>query len=81
VYAAASHELFHERTLLEHFARYAGPVTIVWGRQDRYIPSGALAQARRVYPRADALLIERCGHCPHVEYPQLVAQRLLANGF
>ena len=80
VYAGAMQELLHMRALHERLAAYRGPALIVWGRQDRYVPVRALAAARRVYPHADVLEIDRCGHCPSVEYPELVAARMRAGG-
>ncbi|MBD5657652.1 MAG: alpha/beta fold hydrolase, partial [Candidatus Eremiobacteraeota bacterium] len=80
VYAGAMHELLHMRTLHARLATYRGPALIVWGRQDRYVPLRALAGARNVYPHAEVLEIERCGHCPNMEYPDLVAARWRAGG-
>jgi pimeloyl-ACP methyl ester carboxylesterase len=80
VYAGAMQELLNMRALHERFARYRGPALIVWGRQDRYVPVRALGATRRVYPHADVLEIDRCGHCPSVEYPELVAARMRACG-
>ena len=81
VYAGAADQWRGMRELHARFAAYGGPTTLIWGREDRYIPARGLRSARRVYPHADALVIPRCGHCPGIEYPELVAQRLLANGF
>jgi 4,5:9,10-diseco-3-hydroxy-5,9,17-trioxoandrosta-1(10),2-diene-4-oate hydrolase len=62
------------------FSRYKGPASIFWGLNDKYIPVRALAGARKVYPNADVTVIEHCGHCPPIEFPDLVAQRLAAYG-
>jgi pimeloyl-ACP methyl ester carboxylesterase len=80
VYAGAWYEMFNMRALHERFARYSGPVGVFWGRQDRYIPSRSLSIARRVYPHALTLLLDRCGHCPHVEYPQQIAELMRELG-
>ena len=80
IYAGAAKDLMRIKALHARFARWRGPTLIVWGKHDRYIPIRALKETRRVYPKADVLEIERCGHCPNVEFPQLVAERLLANG-
>jgi len=50
----------------------------VWGRNDRFIPVRALAGARAVYPNARVLEIDRCGHCPSIEYPARVAAAMRA---
>ena len=78
VYSGAMQEMVHMRSLHRTFATFDGPVLLVWGREDRYVPFAALAQARKVYPHAAVLAIERCGHCPALEYPELVARALRA---
>jgi len=81
VYAGSAEHLFRMRALHARLRGYGGPTSIVWGRDDRYIPARALRAARRVYPHAQTLVIDRCGHCPAIEYPELLAGRLRANGF
>jgi pyruvate dehydrogenase E2 component (dihydrolipoamide acetyltransferase) len=80
VYAGAMHEMIHMRELHANLAAWRGPTLLVWGRQDRFIPFRALATATEVYPNASVLAIDSCGHCPNVEYPELVAARMRANG-
>jgi 2-hydroxy-6-oxonona-2,4-dienedioate hydrolase len=48
-------------------ARYAGPVLVLWGREDAVLPIRHLAQAKSVFPQAEVRIIERCGHLPMVE--------------
>ena len=81
VYAGAMHEMVHMRALHERLGAWRKPTLLVWGRQDNYIPVRALATAHTVYPQADVLDIDRCGHCPSIEYPELVVARMRANGF
>jgi pimeloyl-ACP methyl ester carboxylesterase len=80
VYSGAMQEMLHMRALHRFFATWNGPTLLVWGKDDRYVPFAGLAQARIVYPRAAVLAIERCGHCPAIEYPELVARALRAIG-
>ncbi len=80
VYAGAMQELLHMKSLHERLAAWRGPTLIVWGTQDRYVPIRALDAAVAVYPQADVLEIDRCGHCPSLEYPALTAARMKANG-
>ncbi len=47
--------------------RFAGPVLVVWGREDRVLPVEHVAEAEDVMPRARVELIDRCGHLPQVE--------------
>lgn len=60
------------------FARYKGPASLMWGREDRYVPIRGLLLARKVYPHADLTVIEQCGHIPPIERPDIIAQRLNA---
>ena len=50
--------------------RYQGPVLVVWGREDRVLPLHHLEESRRVFPRAEVRIIERCGHMPMAERPR-----------
>lgn len=59
------------RSLREHWvalaSRYAGPVVVIWGRQDRVLPVEHAVEAEDVMPRARLELIDDCGHLPQVE--------------
>jgi 4,5:9,10-diseco-3-hydroxy-5,9,17-trioxoandrosta-1(10),2-diene-4-oate hydrolase len=52
---------------------WTGRTLIIWGRQDVYIPVGALAGARAVYPQAQVVICERSGHLAMVEEAERVA--------
>jgi len=80
VYSGAIGEMLHMKELQTRLATWRGPTLLCWGRQDRFIPVRALGTARGVYPLADVLEIDRCGHCPNIEYPELVATRMRADG-
>jgi pimeloyl-ACP methyl ester carboxylesterase len=80
VYAGAVGELIRMRAAHARFRAWTRRTAIVWGREDRFIPVRGLAAARAVYPHADVLAIERCGHCPHVEFPEAVVARMRAAG-
>jgi pimeloyl-ACP methyl ester carboxylesterase len=73
-------EMLHMRALHRSFAAWTGSTLLVWGKDDRYVPFAGLAQARKVYPQASVLALARCGHCPAIEYPELVARALRAIG-
>lgn len=49
--------------------RYAGPVLVVWGREDRVLPVTHVAAIQQVVPRADVRIIDQCGHLPMAERP------------
>jgi pimeloyl-ACP methyl ester carboxylesterase len=80
VYSGAMQEMLHMRALHRFFATWSGPTLLVWGKDDRYVPFAGLAHARTVYPQARILAIEHCGHCPAIEYPELVTRALRAIG-
>jgi len=80
VYANSMRAFLGIDALHARLGQYAGPVLIVWGRNDRFVPIAGLATARRVYPQADVLEIADCGHCPNMERPDVVAARLIASG-
>jgi pimeloyl-ACP methyl ester carboxylesterase len=80
VYAGAMHELLHMRALHARLAAYRGAALLAWGSEDAFVPVRGLESARRVYPQADVLKIERCGHCPSLEYPELLAARARSGG-
>jgi pimeloyl-ACP methyl ester carboxylesterase len=80
VYAGAMQEFLHLPRLHARLAAWKGPTLLVWGREDRYIPVRALDNARRVFPGAAVAVLERCGHCPPIEYPEEVARLLLEAG-
>ena len=43
------------------------PAMIVWGRNDPVLPVKDVEIARRVLPGSRIEVLDRCGHCPHVE--------------
>ncbi len=73
VYANAMTQFIRLKTLHARLAAYRGPTLVVWGREDRFVPVKGLEAAREVYPHATTLVIERCGHCPNIEYPTVLA--------
>lgn len=54
-------------------ARVESPALVLWGRQDRVFPAAYAARAAALLPDARALLIDRCGHYPHWEQPDIFA--------
>ena len=73
VYANAMAQFVRLKTLHSRLAAFRGPTLIVWGREDRFVPVKGLEAAREVYPQATELVIERCGHCPNIEHPAVLA--------
>ncbi|HEY8250582.1 MAG TPA: alpha/beta hydrolase [Burkholderiales bacterium] len=57
----------HDPHLGKWLHRIDVPVKIVWGRQDRILPVGFVDEYKRLLPRADIHILEKCGHLPHAE--------------
>lgn len=47
----------------------AVPMCIVWGAEDRVIPSGHAARAAEFAPRARIVVMDDAGHFPHRDHP------------
>lgn len=60
------------------FARFGGPVLVVWGRHDRYVPVAGARRIPSVYPQAEVAILEGSGHLPMVEEPRAVGSLLRA---
>jgi pimeloyl-ACP methyl ester carboxylesterase len=43
------------------------PSMVVWGRQDRLLPASLAGSWQERLPQADVIILNRCGHLPHVE--------------
>ena len=57
------------RAWIDRASSYAGPVLVVWGREDAVLPLHHVDDARRIFPQAELRIIERCGHLLMVERP------------
>jgi pimeloyl-ACP methyl ester carboxylesterase len=54
------------------------PIRLLWGRHDRFLPASTLPFFRAHLPHAEVVLLERAGHCPHLEAPTALARAILA---
>ena len=54
------------------------PTHIVWGREDRILPSAYAQLWSERVPKAKVTMVEACGHSPHVEQVDLVNEKILA---
>lgn len=57
----------HDPFLPKWLRRIEVPVKIIWGREDRILPVGFVDEFRRLLPRAEVHVLEKCGHLPHAE--------------
>jgi len=58
-------------------AELKAPLRLLWGAHDRLLPPGTLDFFRRALPRAEVVVLEGCGHLPHLEAPRALARALL----
>ena len=54
-------------------ARLDRPALVVWGRQDRVFPPAYAKRAASLLPQSMLCMIDRCGHYPHWERPEVFA--------
>jgi pimeloyl-ACP methyl ester carboxylesterase len=59
-------------------ARICHPVELVWGARDLLTPSRGARRVLDAVPDAGLVVLERCGHCAHVEQPERVAEIAVA---
>jgi len=57
--------------------RVTNPTLIVWGREDQIVPVICGEQYRRLLPQATLRVLERCGHLPPIEQPDVFAKLVL----
>jgi pimeloyl-ACP methyl ester carboxylesterase len=54
------------------------PALVVWGDDDKIMPPAYAALWRERLPQARLVIVERCGHLPHVEQAALAARHVCA---
>src|SRR5262245_34386019 len=52
------------------------PALVIWGDDDKIMPPANAALWRERLPDARLVMVESCGHLPHVEHASLVARRV-----
>jgi pimeloyl-ACP methyl ester carboxylesterase len=57
--------------------RITVPTQIIWGRDDGLLPSAYAKLWSEHVPGAKISIIEACGHSPHIEHPDQVADEVL----
>lgn len=53
------------------------PAQVVWGAQDPYIPVDFAERQRKVFPRAEVLVLRDSGHWPFIDNPDAVARAIV----
>lgn len=59
----------HDPRLPYLLARVQAPTRIVWGQQDRLIPVECGTLYQQAIPGAELIVLDACGHAPHLEKP------------
>jgi pimeloyl-ACP methyl ester carboxylesterase len=67
----------HNPRLAHFLPRVSNPTLIVWGREDRVVPVECGEQYRRGLPNSTLTMLERCGHLPPIEQPDVFARLVL----
>src|SRR5215472_8211143 len=53
------------------------PALVIWGDDDKIMPPANAALWRERLPDARLVMVDKCGHLPHVEQPAIVAGEIL----
>jgi pimeloyl-ACP methyl ester carboxylesterase len=53
------------------------PTLILWGKHDKILGTKDAAKFDRLIPNSKLVWIDNCGHVPHLEKPEIVAQSIL----
>ena len=64
----------HDPFLPKWLHRIDVPVKIVWGREDRILPVKMAEELKRLMPRAELHVLDKAGHLPHAERPDLFCE-------
>lgn len=73
-----------DKGLKKRLHRVTVPTLLVWGKEDRLVPSVYADEFVRRIPGARVETVERAGHAPHLEQPETVARLIrdfLTAGF
>jgi pimeloyl-ACP methyl ester carboxylesterase len=54
------------------------PTYFIWGKQDTFVLKEEIDRYLADLPAAKYLAIDKCGHCPQLDWPELIAQEILA---
>lgn len=52
------------------------PSLLVWGRQDQVTPPEVAGEFARGLPNCELVWVDKCGHAPMMEHPQVFAEAL-----
>ena len=55
------------------------PTLIIWGQDDRLVPSSFATRLEKLLPQASVHMVENCGHTPNESHANQVAQWIAAH--
>jgi pimeloyl-ACP methyl ester carboxylesterase len=64
----------HDPPLARFLPRVKNPALVVWGREDRIVPLVCGEQYQRLLPASRLTVLDRCGHLPPFEQPDVFAR-------
>ena len=65
------------RSFKRQLAQLQAPTLILWGKADRILGIKDAIPMQQAIPNSRLIWIDRCGHVPHLEQPQLTAAHIL----
>ncbi|MEA5472022.1 alpha/beta hydrolase [Spirulina sp. 06S082] len=63
-------------SFLQHLPAIAQPTLILWGRNDKILGTKDAGIFQQRIPNNKLVWIDRCGHVPHLEQPQITAEAI-----
>lgn len=64
-------------SLSKRIAQVQQECLVVWGRDDKILKPSYAEQFTAVLPKSKLVWVDECGHCPHLEQPQALADCVL----
>lgn len=61
----------------EKLSQIEQPTLILWGDSDRILGTADAEKFNKAIPNSKLIWIQDCGHVPHLEKPQIIAQHIL----
>lgn len=71
-----SRSVFKDK-IAAHLCEIEAPTLVLWGREDTVTPPEAARGFAEAIPNAELVWIDRCGHAPMLEAPEVFANALL----
>ena len=50
---------------------------VLWGKNDEILEPSTAEKFRATLPDSKIVIVEKCGHCPHLEQPEVAAEEIL----